>query len=640
MKIISYSNLNFGKRSGVFIGGIGAGGFEVRADGKFYNCSIFNEYREEKMLDAFFIHKDNKGMIKILSTDDFITQTKVVEGVKKIEYIGEFPKVSLKFPSEKVELNFLSFFIPGDIKNSSLPSILLNLKGKGSLLFLISIPYEQKPLLVNNRVYLKSKDGAIGIYSKQAKIFLFPKSTNIIRIFEKNENLPKFDYRKFNKFYACLMWEGDFNDELILSWYFPDLRDLDGNRIGHYYENYFKSCEDVLDYVIKNKEFLKERTEEFYRSIYNVRVSKYLKDSYTAQISTFVKESWWTKDGKFGVWEGSKCCCGLQTTDVAYYGSWLYFNLFKELEKSGINLTAKFQRKDGFIPHFFPGTFKRIDEYRRKDMNMQFVLMVYRDFKFWNDIEFLKKMFRYVQKAIELVYKWDNDGDLIPKIEGPDQTFDVWHWEGCSIYIAVLWLATLRVGIEIGKILNKENLRLKCEKDFKIVQENIIKKLWNGEYFILWNNNGKKDEAALLDALSGDWYCYILGLGHILPEDMIKSHLRYCLKHNRKKMDLSYMKDYSTPGEIGYCYINGAYKDERKVCFQQYESWTGIEYAFAIHLFIMGMKKDSLKVIKDVYKRKFRSGMFYNHIECGGDYFRPMVIGLLWELFNKKYKLT
>jgi hypothetical protein len=49
------------------------------------------------------------------------------------------------------------------------------------------------------------------------------------------------------------------------------------------------------------------------------------------------------------------------------------------------------------------------------------------------------------------------------------------------------------------------------------------------------------------------------------------------------------------------------------------------------------MKEEAFQVIKDVVERKLKCGMFFNHIECGGDYFRPMVIGAFWELLKGKY---
>jgi uncharacterized protein (DUF608 family) len=95
------------------------------------------------------------------------------------------------------------------------------------------------------------------------------------------------------------------------------------------------------------------------------------------------------------------------------------------------------------------------------------------------------------------------------------------------------------------------------------------------------------------------------------------------------------MKTYCTPGEQGWCYINGGYKTDKRVSFQQYEPWTGTEYAYAAHLLIMGMKKQAVQVIKDIFDRKLVAGMTWNHYECGGDYYRPMVFGLLYDLLKK-----
>ena len=48
-----------------------------------------------------------------------------------------------------------------------------------------------------------------------------------------------------------------------------------------------------------------------------------------------------------------------------------------------------------------------------------------------------------------------------------------------------------------------------------------------------------------------------------------------------------------TEGEDGWCYINGGYKKDRRSCFQQYEFWTGLEYAFAVFLYIENMLASS-----------------------------------------------
>ncbi|MBU1077860.1 MAG: hypothetical protein KKH98_11245, partial [Spirochaetes bacterium] len=65
-------------RSGVYMGGIGAGGFEVRPNGEFHRCRIFNHWREEIPLDAFFLHK-HKNKTRILRLNDLVTSGRVVQ---------------------------------------------------------------------------------------------------------------------------------------------------------------------------------------------------------------------------------------------------------------------------------------------------------------------------------------------------------------------------------------------------------------------------------------------------------------------------------------------------------------------------------------------------------------------------------
>ncbi|MBU1077322.1 MAG: hypothetical protein KKH98_08515, partial [Spirochaetes bacterium] len=561
-------------------------------------------------------------------------------------YKGEFPKVEMYFPEINTTIEFFSIFIPGDIKNSSLPSIFLKVRGSGQMIFFLPSIYDSIPVYKKKRVILKSKEGEIGLDSKNGKTFFVPQdlkhfyvpdAEKLKDIFDKQDSysIKELDHGK-DKYYAGVFWKGEFEDEVLISWHYPDMRDLKNVFIGHYYSRFFKNVNSIIDYTLANKIDLQKKIRGFHRNIFDARQPSYLKDAYSAQLSSFVKQSWFSKKGQFGVWEGSCLCCGLQTTDVSYYGSWLYVRLFPELERTGIQLTAKFQRRDGWIPHFFPGTFSHIDEYRRKDMNMQFVLMVFRNYRIWNDNDFLIKIYQSVKKAVLGSLKWDNDSDHIPDIEGPDQTFDSWGWKGCSIYLATLQLASLKASSEIAHILKDKNFKVICDKEYAIVRKNIIKKLWNGTHFDLWVHKGKKDEGSLLDALSGDWYLRLLGIGSILPEHMVRSHLKRCWKYNRKKFDPEIMKAYSTPGEKGHCYINGGYKDNKKLCFQQYEPWTGIEYSYALHLYLTGMKRKAFRVIRDVHERKKKCGMVWNHIECGGDYFRPMVIGAFWDLIAAK----
>jgi hypothetical protein len=49
-----------------------------------------------------------------------------------------------------------------------------------------------------------------------------------------------------------------------------------------------------------------------------------------------------------------------------------------------------------------------------------------------------------------------------------------------------------------------------------------------------------------------------------------------------------------------------------------------VEYALAAHLALMGRKREALGVARDVWERYEDAGLRFNHIECGGRYYRAL----------------
>src|SRR5688500_5970581 len=59
--------------------------------------------------------------------------------------------------------------------------------------------------------------------------------------------------------------------------------------------------------------------------------------------------------------------------------------------------------------------------------------------------------------------------------------------------------------------------------------------------------------------------------------------------------------------------------------------WTGVELAFASLLLYEGFYDESLGVIKEVDTRYRRAGLYWDHQEFGGHYYRPMSS---WQIVN------
>ncbi|XP_030017790.1 uncharacterized protein LOC115438354, partial [Sphaeramia orbicularis] len=97
-----------------------------------------------------------------------------------------------------------------------------------------------------------------------------------------------------------------------------------------------------------------------------------------------------------------------------------------------------------------------------KDLNLKFVLQVYRDFHLTQDRQYLQDMWPICQAVMESEMKFDLDGDgLIENSGYADQTYDGWTVTGPSAYCGGLWLASLCVMCKMAILLdNKEMYQL------------------------------------------------------------------------------------------------------------------------------------------------------------------------------------
>lgn len=140
-------------RSGLALGGLGAGWFEMRQDGIFYNWSIFNNrplgtgtpFKLAPCSILFFVIRYQEAgrepKLRLLQIEDncgaagftdlpHYSMFPWLSGVDQIEYSASFPFVQLRFTDlgmpVVIELEAYTPFIPHDVKNSSLPAAFFN----------------------------------------------------------------------------------------------------------------------------------------------------------------------------------------------------------------------------------------------------------------------------------------------------------------------------------------------------------------------------------------------------------------------------------------------------------------------------------------------------------------------------------
>ena len=489
----------------------------------------------------------------------------------------------------------------------------------------------------------------------------------------------------------------------LLSWFFPNHITADGSeRMGHMYENWFSGALNVAEYVVKNLQQLQGRSKVFHDALYDSNFDYWLVDAVNAQLTTFVKNSFYVKDGGFGIWEGLGCC-GLQTLDVTYYGSHPVLLFFPELQKTQMRMTANLQlvpesrryheyfiafpknkklfdeyakrdpsiltdkkkrlavyreivaktRQDatGRIPHMFPGAFNAVDAYHMIDLMPKFALLVMRDYLWTGDKKYLEEMWSHVKAAMNHNLALDERGILLPYHYDrsltdtyiASQTYDIWDFLGYSAYVSSIWLAALKATSHMAHLMGDESYSKKMNETYATAKSNMEKLLWNGEYYNLWNDppSGKTNCYCMADQLSGQWFANFLKLGDILDKEHIKSTLKAIYSYNFRS-DAGLLNGVLPDRFVGKSSETASGLGEfTSPSLQRDNPWTGTEYAVASLMVQEGFVNEGLAIVKNVYDRYQKSGMTWNHIECGSHYYRAMDIwAVISELGGIDYDAT
>lgn len=412
---------------------------------------------------------------------------------------------------------------------------------------------------------------------------------------------------------------------LNISWYFPshyerDCKEKDkvGRLVGHQYNNHFNSSSEVAQYALENFDDLRKRTKQFFEAYYDSSFPEWLLEACSAQLAILVKSSWWDQKGRFMIWEGLGCC-GQQTTDITYYGSFPVLQLFPEIQKSQMRCTLNVIETPGRIPHMIPGNYQccDTDHRQRKDLIPQFILLIWRDYLWSRDMEYLKEMWQTIKDAVKYFESYDSDGDGLPNNTGPDQTYDQLPLFGTSAFLGYLYTASLIATKELAEILGETGYKTKIENKLEKILPQLDNQLWNGKYFDLSYDmtSDKRDNGVMADQINGDWFLrQTVGKG-ILPDKKVLSSLKSIIQHCRKPE--GYLANCAWPDGKGI-FI------DRKTADQANWPWTGVEYTVASHLIISGLQEEGIKVTKEVWDRYEKRGMRFNHIECGGFYYRAL----------------
>ena len=415
-------------------------------------------------------------------------------------------------------------------------------------------------------------------------------------------------------------------------WNFPNLSQPGK---GRYYASKYTDAGALAAYLAKNIGGLYTQTKLWRDTWYDSTLPYWFLDRTFVNASTLATSTAFRfYDGKFWGWEGVGCCQGT-CTHVWHYEQTMG-RIFPELdivlrEKTDFN-PADSYKGDGVVEYRGKGTGAAIDG------QAGIILRSLRDHQMSPDNAFLERNWQKIKQSLEWLIQQDGTEDGILK-KNQHNTLDA-EWFGDVAWLSGLYLAALRAGEVMAAEMGDAGFAAKCRRILIAGQQNFVKRMWNGEYFI---QVGKPDKANMvgsydgceIDQVLGQGWAWQVGLGQVLPKQETRQALKSLWKYNFTPDVGPYREAYkpgrwyAMAGEAGTLMCSWPKGESKRVKtnfdFYFNECMNGFEHQLAGHMIWENMLLEGLAIERAIHDRyhAIRRNP-WNEVECGDHYARSM----------------
>ena len=444
---------------------------------------------------------------------------------------------------------------------------------------------------------------------------------------------------------------GNVEVPFLLTWHYPNKYNASHTWMGCHYATRWPDARAVMRQVAPRFPQMRDRTERFRRTFYDSTLPYWLLDCVTANaaIARHIGVLFRIANGDTYGWEGSNGCCDPTCTHVWGYEQSLA-RLFPKLERDMRRIDFMHQqREDGGVNNRtdVPSPPRPTGEHPFADGHASCILKAYREALNHPDDTFFRQYWPHIQRAVEYLIARDakTAGGEPSGVLLDDQwnTYDE-ALHGATTFISGYYLAALRAGEEWARRQGDAATADRFRSIFDKGQKKLIELCWNQEYFQqhlpdYQERQGEVGPGCMADQLIGQWWAHQLGLGYILPKEMVLSSLRSVFKYNFKS-DLTNwphapraFAGAKDKGLIICTWPKGGRPGH--VMLYSDEVWTGIEYQVAAHMIYEGLVEEGFAIVKaardryDGIPRPPIQRNPWNEIECGGHYARAMSSGSL-----------
>ncbi|MCC7375647.1 MAG: hypothetical protein IT581_13400 [Verrucomicrobiales bacterium] len=435
----------------------------------------------------------------------------------------------------------------------------------------------------------------------------------------------------------------------VVSWFFPyygraagemaSIPDL--RKLRRRYARRFDDATSVARYIAKHYERLSGETRRWNRTWYDSTLPHWFLDRTFVTLDSLATQTVHAFDnGRWWGWEGVDCCPG--TCQHVWQYAQAVARVFPEIERDWR------ERVDFGLAWRENGAMDYRSESGREVAHDGFcgtIVRAYREHQMSPNADYLTRIWPRVRKSLEFIMGEDKDADGI--LEGRQyNTLDA-AWVGPMAWISSLYLSALTAGEAMATEMNDPEFAGKCRRIADAGSVNMVKQLYNGEYFIHRPTDFKHtntNDGCHIDQLLGQSFNFQVGLPRVVGEAEAKSALRSLWRYNFSP-DIGIYRDgmrpvlpqgrwYAMPGEAGLLMCTWPKGGAEKASgggnptFIGYfiECMTGFEYQVAAHMVWEGLVTEGLAITKAIHDRYAPAKRNpYNEIECSDHYSRAMM---------------
>ena len=316
----------------------------------------------------------------------------------------------------------------------------------------------------------------------------------------------------------------------ILVWYMPVMLDENGKDYGVEYTNRFSSIEAVLDYCVTTRKRLYDQTIGFNDILNRSSLPEWFRRRLLDDRFVVNTCSWYDRYGNFSINEAPTGMCGcLGTLDQRTASQVYYTSFFPELDERELELFRQSQGEDGMCAHEIGFATIKLEARpfsKWPDLVDSYIIQVFHHYQRTGDIEFLRRHWPNMKKAVEWTLTLDDEKCGIPYIcAGRGTTYDNQFWEGVNSFIATMQIVAYRIGARAAEILGDESTADQWDKLALKAHGYRMEHLYNEKEGCFSNayNPAKNatDGSCFIASLAGEWAVMRSGIIPFLTYEQI-----------------------------------------------------------------------------------------------------------------------